>query len=705
MDLQKIPQSAVVTAPERLTAMVVEQQPSTQSPANPPSQPALTRGPAPTTASGPRFPAPGSIGSGGPDGPARFPQPGVPSPVRHSESRTQLIPPGTTGPLPPIRPGFGPPGPPRGPPPRGVFLGRPPQPGGPQVSVRPPGPVPQQLPVQGQPGPGPRPPGPAPNRAPFLPPGPGGPGAPAVLRPSDPRLVRPMGPTPVPGPPQQMSTQGQPPPQQQQQEQQHQQQMVGDKRGQLQPQVSKERMTEVEVHSQQRQSNKNGSIQNNEKTDYDVVNVKTEKSASGDANSIEARSSEQQSSVKTGGNNVTTEATKNLSKNESSAAKEAVAPALTVTESKGKTGTQPKSKGDSPQPPSKRCDDSDSIKGFDNGLRKSLTSARSSMKSPASSPVSGKDDMIKKKTSFADQAGLDVSVEKKLETREVKKSPSTSSIRADAEHDSGVDESTQRREAPRSNGLSALPLRRSERNSTTGSPVKSPNKSMKSMVKTPEPGSSSESQDKKKLPMNKIQVGAAPSPNLKSVRSKIGSFENTTHKPGGGKVKIENRKLDFSKAQPKIAAKNDKYAPSGGDKKIQQVKLEWKAKPKIGSLTNATYKPGGGDKKIESVKLDFKDKAKPKVGSKENAKHVPGGGSVKIETKKLEIKAESKIGSLDNVKHRPGGGEKKIFDDKNYLRQMSSSNATSNSPVPSGTGSVTDKNGLPMSSDNFGRNY
>jgi microtubule-associated protein tau len=73
--------------------------------------------------------------------------------------------------------------------------------------------------------------------------------------------------------------------------------------------------------------------------------------------------------------------------------------------------------------------------------------------------------------------------------------------------------------------------------------------------------------------MNKVQVGAAPSPNLKSVKSKIGSLNNTTYKPGGGKVKIENRKLDFSKAQPKIAAKNDKYIPSGGDKKVSKADI------------------------------------------------------------------------------------------------------------------------------------
>jgi hypothetical protein len=32
--------------------------------------------------------------------------------------------------------------------------------------------------------------------------------------------------------------------------------------------------------------------------------------------------------------------------------------------------------------------------------------------------------------------------------------------------------------------------------------------------------------------MNKIEVGNAPSPNLKKVASKIGSLENAQHKPG-----------------------------------------------------------------------------------------------------------------------------------------------------------------------------
>jgi microtubule-associated protein tau len=45
--------------------------------------------------------------------------------------------------------------------------------------------------------------------------------------------------------------------------------------------------------------------------------------------------------------------------------------------------------------------------------------------------------------------------------------------------------------------------------------------------------------------MNKIVVGVTASPNLKQVRSKIGSLENAAYKPGGGEVKIESRKLEW----------------------------------------------------------------------------------------------------------------------------------------------------------------
>ncbi|RZB38919.1 microtubule-associated protein tau [Asbolus verrucosus] len=219
----------------------------------------------------------------------------------------------------------------------------------------------------------------------------------------------------------------------------------------------------------------------------------------------------------------------------------------------------------------------------------------------------------------------------------------------------------------------------SRTSSTTPTKIRSLSRGSKSpSLKSPDSTASTPGTTEKKsnscqheVPMNKVQVGSAPSPNLKVVRSKIGSLDNASYKPGGGKVKIESKKLDFKNTSSKIEAKNEKYAPKGGDKKIQQQKLQWNAKSKVGSLENATHKPKGGDKKIESIKLDFKDKAKPKVGSKDNIKHVAGGGDVKIENKKLDIKGQSKVGSLDNVKHKPGGGDKKIFDDKEYLKQKS----------------------------------
>ncbi|XP_062701999.1 uncharacterized protein LOC109419299 isoform X2 [Aedes albopictus] len=261
------------------------------------------------------------------------------------------------------------------------------------------------------------------------------------------------------------------------------------------------------------------------------------------------------------------------------------------------------------------------------------------------------------------------------------RSPFKSNLSMDRDHpsadnkgdnDSGVDESTQEKDR---NGPNS-----------PGSPLKSPTK-IPSLRRpesiTPQTRSRSTSKQRltaktpetptepliKKVPMNKIQVGAAPSPNLKVVRSKIGSLENATHKPGGGHVKIETKKLDI-KAAPRIEAKNDAYVPKGGDKKIVTTKLTWNAKPKIGSLENASHRPGGGDKKIETLKMDFKDRARPKIGSKDNLGYQPGGGDVKIVNQKLDIKAESKVGSLENIKHKPGGGDKKIFDDKDYLKQI-----------------------------------
>ena len=90
---------------------------------------------------------------------------------------------------------------------------------------------------------------------------------------------------------------------------------------------------------------------------------------------------------------------------------------------------------------------------------------------------------------------------------------------------------------------------------------------------------------------------------------------------------------------------------------------------RVGSLEKAGHRPGGGKVRIENRKLEWS--AGSKVGSLKNASHRAGGGNVQIHSEKPDWQVVSRVGSLKNVRHRPGGGEKKIFDDKDYLKQMS----------------------------------
>lgn len=271
--------------------------------------------------------------------------------------------------------------------------------------------------------------------------------------------------------------------------------------------------------------------------------------------------------------------------------------------------------------------------------------------------------------------------------------------------DSGVDESTQIRTAtlPTRRPLSRIPTMKAP---TPSTPQRSRHKMAADIIRNPRsksvpatirpafapfsctpstPGST------KRVPMNKVVVGVSPSPNLRSTQSRIGSLSNTKHKPGGGQVKIEHRKLEWN-ATPKTKALNSGYVPGGGDKKIEQRKLSWNATSKIGSLERASHKPGGGQVKIESRRLDWN--VGSKVGSTNNIKHRPGGGKVQIYNERVDFQVGSRVGSLKNVKHQPGGGDKKIFDDKEYLKQMGEVGLMTRSGSSSLTGSTWDSSTL-----------
>lgn len=139
-----------------------------------------------------------------------------------------------------------------------------------------------------------------------------------------------------------------------------------------------------------------------------------------------------------------------------------------------------------------------------------------------------------------------------------------------------------------------------------------------SVSSNPSASNANNSEETKKVPPIKAPVGLAKGPNLKNVKSKIGSLNNVRHKPAGGERKIESQKLS------------------------------WNTSSRVGSL--------------------------------DNAKHRPKGGAVRVSTQKLEWNVKSKVGSLDNVKHAPGGGNVKIFDEKYSSGKASATHSGSTTP-------------------------
>ncbi|XP_010766210.1 microtubule-associated protein 4 isoform X3 [Notothenia coriiceps] len=131
----------------------------------------------------------------------------------------------------------------------------------------------------------------------------------------------------------------------------------------------------------------------------------------------------------------------------------------------------------------------------------------------------------------------------------------------------------------------------------------------------------------------------APTPDLKNIRSKIGSIDNIKYQPGGGKGSSSpnNKASDPSNPAPKAKVQ------------IVHKKLDFShITSRCGSKDNIKHVPGGGKVQILYKKVDL-SKVTSKCGSKDNIKYKPGGGDVKIESHKQNIKAKSKIGSMDNM--------------------------------------------------------
>ncbi|KAM4622426.1 microtubule-associated protein tau-like isoform 5-T6 [Discoglossus pictus] len=133
-------------------------------------------------------------------------------------------------------------------------------------------------------------------------------------------------------------------------------------------------------------------------------------------------------------------------------------------------------------------------------------------------------------------------------------------------------------------------------------------------------------------------------PDLKNVKSKIGSTDNIRHQPGGGKVQIVHKKVDLSSVQSKCGSKDNlKHSPGGGAIQITHKPVDLKhVTSKCGSMSNIHHRPGGGNVEVKSEKLDFKERVQSKIGSLDNVTHTPGGGNKKIESHKLTFREQAK---------------------------------------------------------------
>ncbi|XP_031759678.1 uncharacterized protein map4 isoform X4 [Xenopus tropicalis] len=161
------------------------------------------------------------------------------------------------------------------------------------------------------------------------------------------------------------------------------------------------------------------------------------------------------------------------------------------------------------------------------------------------------------------------------------------------------------------------------------------------------------------------QPRPATVPDLKNIRSKIGSTDNMKHQPGGGKV--EKKPVPSSTARkpappavPKSATttkstdtKEAAQKQSNGKVQIVSKRVNYShVQSKCGSKDNIKHVPGGGN---------VTNAAKPAAaGTRPQASgaHKPGSANVNILSKKVDVsKVPSKCGSKPTIKHKPGAGE------------------------------------------------
>ncbi|XP_066521307.1 microtubule-associated protein tau-like isoform X2 [Hoplias malabaricus] len=224
-------------------------------------------------------------------------------------------------------------------------------------------------------------------------------------------------------------------------------------------------------------------------------------------------------------------------------------------------------------------------------------------------------------------------------TTGTKKPPGTNSAR-DAKTPENITPRQRKPPVPKFNNNTHT-ARGSSAKTHTSSSVNDPASPANNGTQTPRPSRITKPPVPKQVPLPRkppvpraprnTRVTNAPMPDLKNVASKIGSTDNMKYQPGGGKIQIVHKKLDFSHVTSRCGSKdNIKHVPGGGNVQILNKKVDIsKVNSKCGSKDNIKDKlmSGGDDEMTDSAEVDIKNKAKNE--SPDSVGHEPGGNQLK----------------------------------------------------------------------------
>lgn len=152
----------------------------------------------------------------------------------------------------------------------------------------------------------------------------------------------------------------------------------------------------------------------------------------------------------------------------------------------------------------------------------------------------------------------------------------------------------------------------------------------------------------KKVPMNKVRVGLAPPPNLKTVKAKVVTWNNRYYRSGESQMKIHSQKRDHSKIQVKVDSVKvmkervplmlTKETACGPASMESLVKLDRPTKifTEASKTTDEKRKVTMNRVRGTCIQPPYLKIVKPKIDTWNKNYHGPGESQIKIYSQKLD---------------------------------------------------------------------